>query len=316
MVKKRPRVTDEQVGEMLRLKREGKTDTAIGKLLGIHRQTVHRYLKRRRNDILADEARKQVLIDELRGHFQLLANFADNLKWRFGASPSEGQWIRDPVRGALTPNRALTGMAGSTFLAGDIGIPGSGGACWVGAEWKRMYSTSPTDEHFIQALREHTKGSSLWLQWDRWQEGVADYATASRSLFSWVKDRAETELLQKTEPEYLEPIEEWLMGDILRETNRLAGEELEIKRADLVTPEDRLLARARSNSDAQALKEELVRIREQARQLPEWTEVQRATPKVKGGQQELRHIVAEIGSALDGIKLMGAFRGRCHLCPI
>lgn len=315
MPKKRHRITDEEIGEMLRLKREGKTDTAIAKRFGIHRQTVGRYLKRRRNDALADEARKQVLIEELRGHFQQLVNFADNLKWRFGASPSEGQWVRDPVRGALTPNRALVGMAGSTFLAGDIGIPGTGSACWVGAEWKRMYLTSPTDEHFIQALRGHTKGSSLWLQWDRWQEEVADYATASRSLFSWVKDEVETKLQQNI-AEYLEPIEEWIMGDILRETNRLTGEELEIKEADLVTPEDRLLARVGSNGDARSLKEELVRIREQARQLPEWTEVQRTGPKLKGRQQELRHIVAEIGSALDGIKLMGAFRGRCHLCPV
>jgi len=35
MERKRHRITDEEVREMLRLKREGKTDTAIAKTLGI-----------------------------------------------------------------------------------------------------------------------------------------------------------------------------------------------------------------------------------------------------------------------------------------
>ncbi len=315
MAKKGLRVTEEQVGEMLRLRREGKTDTAIARALGIHRQTVHRYLKSRRNDILADEARKVVLIENLRDHYQRLTSFTADLKWRLGASPSEGEWVRDPIRGALTPNRTLAGMAGATFLAGSMAIPGPGGAFWVGAEWKRMYLTSPATNHFERALREHLRSSPLWLHWDRWQEKVADYASASRGLFGWVKERVETELLQEIEPEYLEPVEEWLVGDILREMGCLAGEGLEINEAGLVTPKGWLLARAKSTSDAQALKEKIIHIRKQAKRRPEWTEVQRATPKLKEEQLELRRILAEIGSALDGIMLMRGLPGRCHLCP-
>lgn len=230
--------------------------------------------------------------------------------------PSEGQWVRDPVRGALTPNRALAGMAGSTFLAGDIGVPGSGCAYWVGAEWKRMYLTSPADDHFIQALKEHIKSSLLWLQWDRWQEEVADYATASRSLFSWVKDRTEAELFQKIEPGDLEPIQEWVFGNILCETSGGKSEELKINGVEFVMPNGWTLARARSANNAQTVKENLVGMQEEAKQLPEWTQVQRAAPKLAERQLELRQIAIEIGSALDGIKLMRAFPGRCHLCPV
>ena len=136
MVKKRPRVTDAQVGEMLRLKREGKTDTAIAKVLGIHRQTIGRYLKRRRNDILADEARKQVLIEELRNHFRELADFArTHMKRRLDASPSESPVppgmptfmpVHIPGVGVLGLPDAEVGMPGSISVAGFLGLPGRG----------------------------------------------------------------------------------------------------------------------------------------------------------------------------------------------
>jgi hypothetical protein len=179
-----------------------------------------------------------------------------------------------------------------------------------------MYLTSPADDHFIQALKEHIKSSLLWLQWDRWQEEVADYATASRSLFSWVKDRTEAELFQKIEPGDLEPIQEWVFGNILCETSGGKSEELKINGVEFVMPNGWTLARARSANNAQTVKENLVGMQEEAKQLPEWTQVQRAAPKLAERQLELRQIAIEIGSALDGIKLMRAFPGRCHLCPV
>ncbi|GAH90912.1 unnamed protein product, partial [marine sediment metagenome] len=43
-----------------------------------------------------------------------------------------------------------------------------------------------------------------------------------------------------------------------------------------------------------------------------------ATAQLRDGekQKELKDIADKISSALDGIELMRAFSGRCHLCPV
>jgi len=310
MAKKRPRVRDEQVGEMLRLKREGKTDTAIAKVLGIHRQTVGRYLKRRRNDILADEARKQVLIEELRGHFEELANFAARrLKWQLKASRSE-------IRG-------LTGrevpMPGPISRAGMLGLPGPGSCKHALYEWMRMYEPPSRERHLAQALREHIKDSDLWGHWDAWRREVADYENASRHLLHWVVDKTEPERFQKINPEDMEPIQTWLFGNILRMTSGIEEEKLEMRGRELTTPGAReVVARVADSADSKSYYDWVRGILREAQTLPEWTVLEAATTRLKETekQNKLKDIISKIDSALDGIELMRAFPGRCHLCPV
>ena len=58
--KPRPRITDQQISDMMRLRRQGKSLSAIARALKCNRQTVRVYLKERQADVLVDEIKKQL----------------------------------------------------------------------------------------------------------------------------------------------------------------------------------------------------------------------------------------------------------------
>jgi len=87
----RKRLIKGQISEMVRMRSQGESIKAIAEAIGCHRQTVRIHLKEKRGDILADEVRKQLLLDELRRHLDELTQFAASLAGHLivPASPHE-----------------------------------------------------------------------------------------------------------------------------------------------------------------------------------------------------------------------------------
>ena len=311
--KPRPRITDQQISDMMRLRRQGKSISAIARAIKCNRQTVRVYLKERQADVLVDEVRKQILIDELRGHFLELATLATaTLKARVDASPSEGSESAYPTTGLFV--RFFVPVS----LAGRLGLPGPGAANYTISEWGRMYELPERDKHLIQALREHTKDSDLWVHWDSWRKEVADYETLCRQLGLWIYTKTEPKRWQEIDAEYMDKVRFWLLGNILLKTSGAAREELVGSGRDLTTPAGDLVARAENSANRQALQEYLYGILEEAEQQPQWSALESATAQLRQveKQKKLRDIADKISAVLDVIERMRAFPGHCHLCPV
>lgn len=90
------RVTEGEIEEMVRMRRQGYSMEAIAESTGRHRHTVRAYLEERQAQHLADEARREVMIQELRQHLDELSHFGTSLveQLRVPDSPHE---IRDAV---------------------------------------------------------------------------------------------------------------------------------------------------------------------------------------------------------------------------
>jgi len=310
-IRRKPRLTDEQITEIMRLKRQGKSISAIARAIGCHRQTVRLHLREKHGDIVAEEVRKQVLVEELRRHFEELASFAAvDFKWRLRASHSE--W--PAVTGLEVPT------TGPISVAGVLGLPGPGSSTHKYNEWVRMYAPGQRKSHLTQALREHVGDSVLWEHWDSWRKEVADYETASTKLIRWIMDNTEAQRFEKIDPENMESIQRYLIGNILRMTSGEGREELEIRGREITAPGVReVVVMAADSGSSPQQREYLYGILREAEQLPEWAALQSTTSELrsKEKQSKLRDIIiGEIDPALSGIELMRAFPGHCHLCPV
>lgn len=307
--RKKPRITDEQVTEMKRLFREGKTISAIARTMGCHRQTVSMHIAEKHMDLVADEVRKQILAEELRNHFNQLATFAQvDFKLRLDASVPEHQRQNEP--------RAT----GSIVTGGILGLPYVGGVQYMAKEWTRMYKPPPKEGHLLKSLRAHTMDSTMWIHWDRWRRKVADYENASKKLWEWLEERTEEDLLEKIDPLRIDSSMGWLVGNILRTASGGEQEDLATFQRNMFDAEGMIVGRD-PNKDIDgslALYKLLSGMLEEAQSGPEWTILQSATTELKSkeSQLELRRIAKEIDYALVSIELMNAFPGHCELCPV
>lgn len=316
---KRPRITGEQVQEMMRMRRQGESIQAIAQAIGCHRQTVRTYLKEKRGDILAEEARKEVLTGELLSHFQELVSFAQvGLKRRLDASPLKQE------RKIVTRRQP-----GAISFEGLLGLPSIGPPIFMHNEWVKMYCPSAKDDYLMKSLREHTKESMVWTYWDEWWRKLAEYETASRNFFEWLEDNVETDLYDLIDVSQTRLVQIWLFGSILRITSDGGAEWLQIRGQTLLSSESKartttgeeaflILAQTKDESGRKYLQEYMSDILRQAHDKPQYSELQHFTTqtRLKETQLELRRIARNIDTALAGIELMRAFPGRCSLCPV
>ncbi len=307
---KRPRLTEEQIADIKRFHRQGVSQTEIAKKVRCHRQTVRLHLKEKGVDSAAEYARREVLADALRRHFQQLKDFAGtSFRTRLDAS------VAEPPRRKPRRSRDPVPIAVSGIMALPYGL----GATYMGEEWMRMYMPSAKDAQLLRSLRDHTKDSPLWTHWDQWRKKVADYETSTLELLEWVDEKMERGI-PEIDPVRLAPARNWLFGNILRTAAGTECEDIHVFRNRVRGEEGVIIAHEPGvdTDGSEALYKELTNLIEEAKKEAAWEKLKSATEDLSDSdsQSELRRLVKKLDDALAGIELMQAFPGHCDLCPV
>lgn len=307
--KKKTRVTSEDLTKIKRLYREGMSISDIATEVGFHRHTIRKHLQEKYEDIVAEEARRQVLAEELGSHFKQLKSFALNdLKARLDASVPRLKRSGKP----RTP--------GPIDISGLLGLPCMDTAIAMSEEWVRMYKPSPREDHLLKSLRQHTEDLALWISWDRWRRKVSTYEKASRYLWTWLEERLEEAILEKIDPQKVESTMRWTFGNILTIADGREPGDLDIFRRSVFDPPDTLMGHDpnKDTDGSQASFQYLSGILLEAQNMSQWEELKSATAELgnRESQLELRRLARDIDYDLVNVELMGAFSGHCPLCPV
>lgn len=301
---KKERITEQMITDIMRLRRQGFSISAIARTVGCHRQTVSAHLKERREDFIAEEARKQVLTQALANHFEQLARFAQvELKLMLDASmPVTPKKRREP--------RPI----GPIVTNGLLGLPHAGWPTFIAREWARMYNPPPRESHLLLALREHTRETPVWVHWDNWRKQVADYEKASRVIWDWLEENLEGKPPENTAPGEIDAIRDWLFGNILLAAG--GRETIGPEAMTGITEENRGTMYTVKSGES-PLTQYLATVIKEIRNRPEWDQLASATALLQSqsSQSELRRTARDTDQALVAIVLMHAFPGRCQLCP-
>lgn len=303
MAKERSRITREVEQEMVRLRGQRKSIKDIAQTLGVHRQTVRTHLRERKDVLLADEAKKQVLVEALREHFRDLHDFA-----------TKG------LRQRLKPSISARERAKQWVPMGTLEVPADDRLVAVLEEWERMHEWSHRDERLLRALKRHTPESALWVQWDKRQELVADYESASYEFREWLNEGAKS--YRGIGPQALYRVQKFFFGCALIRTSGASFGKADVTYDSLWIKggEPRLILGQNfvEIKGATSVGSWVVEILAAPFNRPEWRRLKEATEKLKGEerQSELGDIHKKIESAIEDLELIHAFRGHCDLCPI
>ena len=301
--RRRTRVTMEQLTQLRQLFREGMHIVQIADATGLHRHTVRTYIKEKFEDVVADEARKQSLMDGVKLHFQDITGFAlKNLRQQLAASLPQHQQkvVRDP---------------GSISTDGMIGLSGTGTPQYMAAEWARMYDPSaPGYKHLMRSLRVHTKESTLWVPWDRLRKVVAAYENSSKEIREWLTEQIGNIPAEKYHLMDTDSFTKLVFGNILLVSSgnepRVHDLSVDSSSTEGIAPTVRS-----KESPLSTLAMELL---DEARKKPAWSALEKAMEDLSDSdtQHQLKSLIREIDESLVGIGLMHVFGGRCELCPV
>ena len=151
---KRKRLSEEQVQEMLRMRRQGQSVKAIAEAIGCHRQTVRLHLQEKQGDILAAEIRRQHLADELQRHLNDVTEYAVSFRGYLTRPTSLGE-----DRDAATVFKPLLGEDLPQGLDSDSQ-----------KARREQRQIERRNRMLLLSLREHTHGQGWWTAFEEWQE--------------------------------------------------------------------------------------------------------------------------------------------------
>jgi len=306
---KRSRVTLEDLARIKRFYREGLSISDIAAEVGFHRHTIRKHLQEKYEDIVAAEARKQVLAEELKNHFKQLKTFAltDLKSWLDASVPGLKRLSKPRIPGPIS-------------VSGVLGLPCPGTALFMSEEWVRMYNPSQREKHLLKSLQPHTECLSLWASWDTWRKKVSAYERTSRYLWEWLEERLEETVLEKIKPEKIELIGRWIFGNMLVIAGGGEQDGLGTFRTTVFDPAGVTMGRDQDkDTDGSRLSFELLSgILKEVQHLSRWEEFKSAVAELasRDRQRELRRLAGDIDDSLVDIELMGAFGGYCTICPI
>lgn len=300
---RRVRVTPEKLMDIKRLFREGWSVTDIAREVNVHRHTVKTHLKEKMEEIVADEARKQVWVGGLQEHFRETSGFArKRFKSRYDASVPEVLRKEEPR--SVKP----------VYTDGLMGIPCKEKPRYMAREWERMYRPLPRYQHQLRSLREHTPESELWTHCDRWQKKVSAYEKISKEFLAWLETGVSDDPPPGIGPAVIESFQTGLFGNILRVA---AGWELYSTDVDDSPSEggwQQPLVKSKESEISRYIEATI----EAAKKQDGWPGFESAARELlsQDSQRELRRIAGEIDFAVAGIGLMKVFPNRCPLCPV
>ncbi len=179
--KPRPRITDQQISDMMRLRRQGESISAIARAIKCNRQTVRVYLKERQADVLADEVRKQQLTDELQRHLNDVTEFAVSFK--------------SSVTAPRSPTEDRDASAVFELLLGKD-LPR--GLDWESRQARReQRQREHRNRMLLISLQEHTRGQGWWRAYEEWQEAWNMCRDALRELRGKADEVVENRINEK-----------------------------------------------------------------------------------------------------------------------
>jgi len=167
----------ELLDRILQLSRQGSSDSAIGRQLGIHRTTVKRYRESAEKEDVTKQARIQVVQEALSKHFTELCQVIENMRSQIVA-PS--------------PDYACIDDLGTHGLHSITYVERGSGVLWRTQEGMGVELCIPVESEFLfPRLRQHTKGLEFWKLFQVWKEKGGQYLLELSSFWRLIKRQAE-----------------------------------------------------------------------------------------------------------------------------
>ncbi len=317
MVKKRgrPRVTGQQITDMVRLHRQGWSISAIARSVGCHRQTVRGHLTERQADVLAEEVRKQAVTEDLQKHLDDLIECGASLRSHLTIpdSPTEDRDVA-AVLTPLLPKALPQGLDSVSQKAR-----------------REQRQKDRRNRMLLLSLQEHTREKGWWQAFEEWQQvwdicieglrGVREQAP--KVVGNYLSQKAEEEVGEKSGKEdILDSIvygvlwAAWCVG-----TASELEEELELRNFQVVLEGQRLRIRTGGyylspifDEAETALAQEVAEVCNNALQdlYPRYM-----VDEILGMLHRMDEKIEVIDDALDPFILRPLLvRTRCELCPV
>lgn len=301
----------ELLDRILQLSRQGSSDSAIGRQLGIHRTTVKSYREFAQKEDVTKQARIQVVHEALSKHFTDLCQVVEKIENELRAPP---------------PDYAAIDDLGAPGLH-CIGYPERGASVsWRMQEGGSVELCIPVErEVLFLCLMQHTKRFEFWKLFQEWKEKGGQYLSELSTFWRLIKRQAEGRtglriLTRLDEPRLIWHFPHNIYEDACahaffgyRGWEGLAYEIASPK------PDWFELRQGGTPLACSSIKDEMERcLQAHQEMMEEHRSSDQRTPELRKAVEILGHLKeleTRIAPELERLRLKRTFPGRCDVCP-